>query len=135
VDIAAITGNIEDIMLHGLFSIRISSIVIFIGIIVLQIMLLSSVEMNSIGEVISEISGGLFAMTWLCIVIGWSILKEFLKYLNPDSLKIVKGYVEPTLAEAKEGERFQFERMGYFVCDGSNVFNRTVSLKDSYKPQ
>jgi glutaminyl-tRNA synthetase len=60
---------------------------------------------------------------------------EFLKYLNPDSLKIVKGYVEPTLADAKEGERFQFERMGYFVCDGSNVFNRTVSLKDSYKPQ
>jgi glutaminyl-tRNA synthetase len=60
---------------------------------------------------------------------------EFLKYLNPDSLNIVKGYVEPTLAEAKEGERFQFERMGYFVCDGSNVFNRTVSLKDSYKPQ
>lgn len=60
--------------------------------------------------------------------------ENFLKYLNPDSLKVVTGYVEPALAEAKQGEHFQFERMGYFVCDGSLVFNRTCSLKDSYKP-
>ena len=65
---------------------------------------------------------------------------EFLKYMNPDSLKVVEGYVEPLLAEAKPGERFQFERTGYFVADeydhtsAAPVFNRTVSLKDSYKP-
>ncbi len=59
---------------------------------------------------------------------------NFLKYLNPDSLKIVKGYVEPTLGEAKAGEHFQFERTGYFVCDDKLAFNRTCSLKDSYKP-
>ena len=60
--------------------------------------------------------------------------ENFLKYLNPDSLKVVTGYVEPVRAEAKQGEHFQFERTGYFVCDGSLVFNRTCSLKDSYKP-
>ncbi|MCQ2368322.1 MAG: glutamine--tRNA ligase/YqeY domain fusion protein [Kiritimatiellae bacterium] len=60
--------------------------------------------------------------------------ENFLKFLNPDSLKIVKGYIEPALSSAKEGEHFQFERTGYFVCDKKNVFNRTCSLKDSYKP-
>ena len=64
----------------------------------------------------------------------------FLKYLNPDSLKTVTAYVEPALARATGGERFQFERTGYFVADekdsrpGVPVFNRTVTLKDSYKP-
>ena len=60
--------------------------------------------------------------------------ENFLKYLNPDSLKTVRAYIEPALAEAQTGERFQFERTGYFVCDGKLVFNRTCSLKDSYKP-
>jgi len=52
----------------------------------------------------------------------------------------VIAYVEPTLADAKPLDRFQFERTGYFVADeydskpGVPVFNRTVSLKDSYKP-
>jgi glutaminyl-tRNA synthetase len=59
---------------------------------------------------------------------------NFLKFLNPDSLKVVNGYVEPLLAQASKFERFQFERTGYFVCDGEGVFNRTCSLKDSYKP-
>ena len=64
----------------------------------------------------------------------------FLKYLNPDSLKVVTAYVEPALAEAAAGDHFQFERTGYFVADvkdskpGAPVFNRTVTLKDSYKP-
>ncbi len=60
--------------------------------------------------------------------------ENFLKFLNPDSLKRVTGYVEPALGEAKGGEHFQFERTGYFVCDSKLVFNRTCSLKDSYKP-
>ena len=65
---------------------------------------------------------------------------EFLKYMNPDSLKVVEGYVEPALAAAASGERFQFERTGYFCADEKDhsadrpVFNRTVSLKDGYKP-
>ena len=58
----------------------------------------------------------------------------FLRYLNPDSLKVASGWVEPSLAGAKAGEAFQFERTGYFACDGDLVFNRTCSLKDSYKP-
>ena len=64
----------------------------------------------------------------------------FLAFMNPDSLKTVSAYVEPLLAEAKGGDRFQFERTGYFVCDekdsvpGKPVFNRTVTLKDGYKP-
>jgi glutaminyl-tRNA synthetase len=65
---------------------------------------------------------------------------EFLKYLNRDSLKTVKAYVEPMLATANGGESFQFERTGYFCADavdskpGRPVFNRTVTLKDGYKP-
>ncbi len=65
---------------------------------------------------------------------------EFLKYMNPESLKVVSGFVEPLLAEAKGGERFQFERTGYFIADEYDhttekpVFNRAVTLKDSYKP-
>ncbi len=66
---------------------------------------------------------------------------EFLKYMNPDSLKVVDAYVEPLLASAKPGESFQFERVGYFVADEKDmtpeapVFNRTVTLKDSYQPK
>ncbi len=59
--------------------------------------------------------------------------------LNPDSLKIVKGVkLEKSLDGVEKGERFQFLRNGYFVADGKNeagliVFNRIVSLKDSFK--
>ena len=65
--------------------------------------------------------------------------ENFLKYLNPDSLKTVRAYIEPALAGAKAGERFQFERTGYFIADEYDhtsdrpVFNRTVTLKDSYR--
>jgi len=64
--------------------------------------------------------------------------KDFHAYLNPDSLKTVTGHLEPSLADAKPGERFQFERVGYFCADskdskpGAPVFNRTVTLKDSW---
>ena len=61
------------------------------------------------------------------------------KELNPDSLKIVsRAAIEPALADAKPEERFQFERSGYFVADrvlsvaGAPVFNRTVTLRDSW---
>ena len=58
--------------------------------------------------------------------------------LNPDSLKIRNSCkVEQSLSEAKPGERFQFERIGYFCVDpdsrpGQPVFNRTVTLKDEW---
>ena len=64
----------------------------------------------------------------------------FLKYMNKDSLQTLTAYVEPALGQAEPGTSFQFERTGYFVADakdskpGAPVFNRTVTLKDSYKP-
>ena len=64
----------------------------------------------------------------------------FLQYLDRNSVEIASGYVEPALAAAAPEDRFQFERTGYFVADEKDfrpeapVFNRTVTLKDSYKP-
>ena len=57
--------------------------------------------------------------------------------LNPESLVVTKGYLEPALASASVGETFQFERVGYFCVDTDStpqkmVFNRTVTLKDSW---
>jgi glutaminyl-tRNA synthetase len=63
---------------------------------------------------------------------------DFLTQLNPASLEIVRGAkVEPSLADAAPGARYQFERLGYFAADpdtrpGAPVFNRTVTLKDSW---
>ena len=47
---------------------------------------------------------------------------------------LFRSYVEPSLEDAVPGERFQFERTGYFTVDSKLVFNRTVTLKDSYRP-
>jgi glutaminyl-tRNA synthetase len=63
--------------------------------------------------------------------------KTFLDNLNPDNLKVVSAKVEPVLATAKPGDRFQFERTGYFCVDTDSaasklVFNRTVALRDSW---
>ena len=67
--------------------------------------------------------------------------KDFLACLNPDSLQILSGCkVEASLVNAKAGESFQFMRQGYFTPDSKDssaehlVFNRSVSLKDSFKP-
>jgi len=63
---------------------------------------------------------------------------DFLTQLNPRSLEVLTGCkVEPSLAVAAPGSRFQFERLGYFCADpdstpGRPVFNRTVTLKDSW---
>ncbi|MFV8341562.1 glutamine--tRNA ligase/YqeY domain fusion protein [Flavobacterium sp. XS2P39] len=64
--------------------------------------------------------------------------KNFLEFMNPDSLQIVKGFVEPSLAAVKSGEKFQFQRLGYFNVDndtteGKIVFNKTVGLKDAWE--
>ena len=64
--------------------------------------------------------------------------KNFLEFLNPSSLEIVKGFVEPSLQIASLGNQFQFQRLGYFSVDkdstSSNlVFNRTVGLKDAWE--
>ncbi len=61
----------------------------------------------------------------------------FLSCLNPNSLEVLTGYVEPALASAEIGSRFQFERLGYFCTDkdstpGRPVFNLTVNLKDTW---
>ena len=67
---------------------------------------------------------------------------DFLEVLNPDSLKVLENAkVEPSLAAAKPGDSFQFMRQGYFCVDNKDstsehlVFNRSVSLKDSFKPK
>ena len=63
---------------------------------------------------------------------------DFLECLNADSLKVVTGKLEPSLAELPTGERVQFERLGYFTPDakdtasGKPVFNRIVGLRDSW---
>jgi glutaminyl-tRNA synthetase len=64
--------------------------------------------------------------------------ETFMDDLNEDSLIITKGFVEPFVAQAKAGDQFQFERTGYFTADsklsraGAPVFNRTVTLRDSW---
>jgi glutaminyl-tRNA synthetase len=59
-------------------------------------------------------------------------------FINPDSFSQVKGFIEPSLLEASEEDRFQFQRLGYFILDqkpenGPMVFNKTVGLRDTWK--
>ncbi|MFM1808193.1 MAG: hypothetical protein RLZZ242_918 [Bacteroidota bacterium] len=61
--------------------------------------------------------------------------KDFMSFLNPDSLKIVRAYCEPSLAQATPGETFQFQRLGYFTVDTKAkelTFNRTTQLRDTW---
>ncbi len=63
--------------------------------------------------------------------------KGFMEFVNPDSLKLIKAFVEPSLAEAKVGDRFQFQRLGYFNVDNDTtsdtlIFNKTVGLRDTW---
>ncbi|WP_394140883.1 glutamine--tRNA ligase/YqeY domain fusion protein [Cytobacillus oceanisediminis] len=65
--------------------------------------------------------------------------KTFLDYVNPNSLEIAQGFIEPNMSEVKEQDKFQFFRHGYFNVDPKHttpekpVFNRIVSLKSSFK--
>lgn len=64
--------------------------------------------------------------------------KNFLEFMNTNSLEIVKGFVEPSLSTAAIGDNFQFQRLGYFNVDkdakeGKLVFNKTVGLKDAWE--
>jgi len=66
--------------------------------------------------------------------------KDYKDFLNPTSLVVEKGYAEPALLEDKSGLAVQFERVGYYIADKDStpdhpVFNKTVALKDSYKPE
>ena len=67
--------------------------------------------------------------------------KNFMEFINPDSLKIIKkAYLEPFLAEASMHQSYQFQRLGYFTLDpdtkpGHLVFNKTVGLKDTWTKQ
>ena len=63
--------------------------------------------------------------------------KQFMDFINPDSLQIITGFVEPGLNDAQVEDHFQFQRLGYFNVDkdskaGKLVFNRTVPLRDSW---
>jgi glutaminyl-tRNA synthetase len=62
---------------------------------------------------------------------------DFKEYINPNSLDVIKGYLEPSLVSAKNGERFQFQRLGYYCVDKDSsaqklVFNKTVGLRDTW---
>src|SRR5690606_16244415 len=63
---------------------------------------------------------------------------DFRELINPESLQVIsEAQVEPVLADARPGDRFQFMRKGYFCADresqpGKPVFNRTVTLKDTW---
>ena len=64
--------------------------------------------------------------------------KNFLDFINKSSLEIVKGFVEPSLSDAKPNDKFQFQRLGYFNVDkdatvSKLVFNKTVGLKDAWE--
>lgn len=63
--------------------------------------------------------------------------KDYLEFVNPESLEVVTGYLEPSLRDAKEQDKVQFQRIGYFCVDKTStpekpVFNRTVGLRDSW---
>ena len=63
--------------------------------------------------------------------------RDFLEFLNPNSLTTVTAYCEPALSEVKPGEVYQFQRLGYFAVDDSSspdelVFNRTTQLRDTW---
>lgn len=62
---------------------------------------------------------------------------DFKEFINPDSLKVITGYVEPSLMTSNELDRFQFQRLGYFCVDRDSsaqklVFNKTVGLRDTW---
>ena len=64
--------------------------------------------------------------------------KNFLEFMNPNSLQISTGFVEPSLQMVQAGEKFQFQRLGYFNVDKDStseklVFNKTVGLKDAWE--
>ncbi len=63
--------------------------------------------------------------------------KDFMEFVNPESLQVIMGYVEPSLKSAGIQDKFQFQRIGYFCVDkeskeGQPIFNRTVTLRDSW---
>jgi glutaminyl-tRNA synthetase len=62
---------------------------------------------------------------------------DFKNYINPNSLEIITGYVEPSLKTAQPEDKFQFQRLGYFCVDNDSseeklVFNKTVGLRDTW---
>lgn len=65
---------------------------------------------------------------------------DFLNFINPESVTTIKGFAEPSLKDVAVGDPLQFQRIGYFTkdqdsTDSNLVFNRTVTLKDSFKPE
>ena len=66
--------------------------------------------------------------------------KEFMDFINPNSLTVSEAFVEPSLAQAKTGEHYQFQRLGYYNVDDDStkerlIFNKTVGLRDTWAKQ
>jgi glutaminyl-tRNA synthetase len=65
--------------------------------------------------------------------------RDFMEFVNPNSLEVVTAKAEPSLKNASVEQVFQFQRLGYFAVDRDSkedylIFNKTVGLKDSWKP-
>ncbi|MCK5903718.1 MAG: glutamine--tRNA ligase, partial [Gammaproteobacteria bacterium] len=63
--------------------------------------------------------------------------KDFMDFINPNSLEVITGYAEPSLEKLQPEDTVQFQRLGYFTVDrdstsAKKVFNRTVALRDSW---
>ena len=81
-----------------------------------------------------EVGEGLCAMNSLLFLRQF---KDFMDFVNPDSLKKVTAYLEPSLKNLKIGDQVQFQRLGYFNVDKDSipdnlVFNRTATLRDTW---
>jgi glutaminyl-tRNA synthetase len=66
--------------------------------------------------------------------------RDFMEFINPDSLHVIKAFIEPGLKTARPGDRFQFQRLGYFNVDDEStpdyfIFNKTVGLRDTWAKQ
>lgn len=66
--------------------------------------------------------------------------KDFMEFLNPNSLEVIEAFVEPSLQNTQVGDRYQFQRLGYFATDKDStsdhlIFNKTVGLRDSWSPK
>ena len=60
------------------------------------------------------------------------------EHINPNSLEVSNGFIEPSVLDAQPGARYQFQRMGYFILDRKKdkdqlIFNKTVGLRDTWK--
>ena len=140
-----IIGRTSDIILHGVFSIHIWMIVLFFGIMVIQIWMMADLGMEELGETIIEIFASLFVAFYFAAIILWRIVKEFIKYLNfqidrkKDKVYLSYGYFKKVAYSvpvdkingirlsqtplARMGKRYMVEIINVGMDDDENEMN------------